>query len=279
LLFLGVGPIVNQIILKTSSLLPEYEMIAFSSNLSIGKTSYPILSYNRLSEIQFDDSAVFVVGWRESPSEHSIFAESRELVLEATAHRPTFLISSASVYGNTTNPATELSPASPINAHGRSRLDLEKWARRHTQVRGIFRVANVYGDFQLPGIVDKIIGHMKSSQKDSDFEIQGAPEHVRDFVPLNFVSQVISELVWHGAKNPSADEVLVNVSSGLATTLADVAELAKKFSGLSFKFSNLDPSEVIAKNILSPLKLQELLGIRQLPTHRDLEAYLKYSFE
>lgn len=178
---------------------------------------------------------VSVVQSLEEPLEaQDINATGTLRVLEAARQagvRRVVQASTCAVYGNNTSlPITEGAQPQPLSPYAATKLAAEQWGQLYTSLYGLEVVAarffNVYGPGQDPrspyaAVVPRFIERLAAGEPVTIF---GDGEQSRDFV---YVGDVVAAL-WAVAMAPAAAGAVLNVGSGVATT---VRELAKTIAG------------------------------------------------
>lgn len=158
-------------------------------------------------------------------------------VLEAMRSHPngrlTHLSSGGTVYGRPRRlPVDEDHPCHPIVPYGISRLAAEHYVgwyvNRHGVNARILRIANVYGPDQPADRGQGVIAQLLASARRGDaVTLHGASRVARDFVHVRDVARAIVEL----PPPPAGGEVL-NVGTGVATTLDTVQALVEEVTGI-----------------------------------------------
>ncbi len=153
--------------------------------------------------------------------------------------------SSSSVYGNPEKiPITENSKRDPINPYGETKLQDELLAERYgsqgTSIIGL-RYFNVYGPGQNPeyaGVISKF--HDCIAENNSPV-VFGAGTQIRDFISVDDVAQANLASFESSTKNG-----FINIGSGVATSILDLAKLMIEISGKSLRpsYSELPKGDV-----------------------------------
>jgi UDP-glucose 4-epimerase len=138
--------------------------------------------------------------------------------------------SSSSVYGNPHKvPISEDSQRKPINPYGVTKLEDEKLAEKYsksgTKIIGL-RYFNVYGPGQTADYAGVITKFYENIVKDKPPVVFGDGSQVRDFISVDDVSK--ANLL---AMQSSFDFGFVNIGTGVATTISDLAKIMIKLSG------------------------------------------------
>ena len=139
--------------------------------------------------------------------------------------------SSASVYGDTNKiPTKEDSERKPINPYGETKLQAEyrceKYAKLGVSIIGL-RYFNVYGRGQndaYAGVITRFLANIKNGKPPT---IYGDGLQVRDFV---FVDDVVKANLL--AMTNKVHHALINIGSGIALSIKELADIMIKISGL-----------------------------------------------
>jgi len=148
------------------------------------------------------------------------------------ARTPVVYASSAAVYGDThRDPISERTECRPLSAYGADKLGCELHAHVATHVHGIptvgLRFFNVYGPRQDPhspysGVISIFCERIRRGEP---VVIFGDGRQTRDFI---YVTDVVAALV---AATHFLDAGVVNVCTGQATSIIDLAELIAELVG------------------------------------------------
>ena len=142
--------------------------------------------------------------------------------------------SSASVYGNTkTIPIKENFKRKPITPYGETKLQAEylceKYANNGVKVVGL-RYFNVYGDGQNIAYAGVITRFLESTVNHKPLVIYGDGLQTRDFV---FVEDVAKANLL--AMKSKVDYAFINIGSGTATSIRDLANTIIELAKLKIK--------------------------------------------
>lgn len=155
-------------------------------------------------------------------------------LLEAarTEHVQRFIFSSsASVYGNTEEPCSELTPTNPQSPYAWSKLIGEQYCKQYADLFGVpticMRYFNVYGDRQNPhapyaAAVAKFKYHMERNESVTVF---GDGMQTRDFVPVETVAETNLLLGMLPIENLNGD--VYNVATGRSINLFELFDLIR----------------------------------------------------
>lgn len=165
--------------------------------------------------------------------------------------------SSAAVYGyHRGKPVKEKDPTSPSDIYGYHKLIAEQTVKSYYDSYGIdyviFRIFNVYGGNPHMG-KDVISIFIRRALKGEPLIVKG-PKKFRDFVHINDVAQAFAR----ATTNNNISDVIVNIGSGVRTSIYQVAEIVKAhFPELEFKEESahddgtgLQADITLARNIL-----------------------------
>lgn len=183
--------------------------------------------------------------------------------------------SSASVYGDTKKiPTKEDSERKPINPYGETKLQAEyhceKYAKLGVSIIGL-RYFNVYGKGQndaYAGVITRFLESIKNGKPPTIF---GDSTQVRDFVFVEDVAE--ANLI---AMKSSVSHAFINVGTGVATSISELADMLIRLSGLPLKPTYDKPKEGDVKVSQADTKLAKKLLSWQVKT--SLEDGLKKIF-
>jgi UDP-glucose 4-epimerase len=157
-------------------------------------------------------------------------------VLEAMRRRPgcrlTLLSSGGTVYGRPSSiPVDEDHPCHPLVPYGVSRLAAEGYVSIYASLHGvparILRLANVYGPGQPAGRRQGIVTAMLAgAHAGTPVEVWGDGHVARDFVHVDDVADVV-----HRLRAPAAAPEIINVGTGVARTVLEVAAAVEDVTG------------------------------------------------
>jgi UDP-glucose 4-epimerase len=144
------------------------------------------------------------------------------------------LVSSGAVYGDRQEqPLREDAPPDPRSPYAVSKLAAEHYVRTIGALWGIetvcLRVFNAYGPHQpLPAAHPPVVPHfLRQAITGGTLVIHGAGEQTRDFV---FVDDVVEAAVA-AATAPGVDRLLINVGSGVETSIRALAQYVIEATG------------------------------------------------
>lgn len=144
------------------------------------------------------------------------------------------LISSGAVYGDQADqPLAEQAAPNPRSPYAVSKLAAEYYVRTIGGLWGIetvvLRVFNAYGPGQpLPAAHPPVVPHyLRQAARGGTIVIHGKGDQTRDFV---FVDDVVEAMVA-AATAPAINRLVINVGSGIETTVRGLAQLALEATG------------------------------------------------
>lgn len=164
--------------------------------------------------------------------------------------------SSSSVYGNTKKiPIREDFERKPLNPYGNTKLEDEYLAEKYSSlgVRIIgLRYFNVYGPRQnvaYAGVITKFLENIANRKAPV---INGDGLQVRDFV---YVGDVVKANLM--AMESKVNFVFINIGSGIALSINDLADMIIKASGLDMKPIHEKPLQGDVKESQADISLAE----------------------
>jgi len=150
--------------------------------------------------------------------------------------RRVVFISSGSIYGNQSiQPLKETARPNPRSPYAVSKLCAEYYVRTIGDLWGIetvcLRVFNAYGPGQrLPPSYAPVIPYcLRQAVQSGTIVIHGDGKQSRDYV---FVDDAVAAMV-NAATSPKANHLILNVGSGVETTVNEVVKLVLEVSGQS----------------------------------------------
>ena len=150
--------------------------------------------------------------------------------------------SSSSVYGHKENmPIRENAERKPINPYGKTKLDdeylFEKYSNLGVSIIGL-RYFNIFGKGQTlaySGVITKFLDRIRESKPPIIF---GDGSQIRDFV---FVGDVVRANLT--CMNNKSSNFLINIGSGKATSILQLANMIIGLSGLSLQAIFQEPQK------------------------------------
>jgi len=142
--------------------------------------------------------------------------------------------SSSSVYGHKKNmPIKEDATRNPINPYGQTKLDdeylFEKYSKIGTKIIGL-RYFNIFGKGQTleyAGVITKFLDRINQKEPPIIF---GNGKQLRDFISVEDI--VMANLL---AMESKISNLLVNVGTGNAITISELAKMMLNISGLGMQ--------------------------------------------
>lgn len=183
--------------------------------------------------------------------------------------------SSSSVYGNTiTVPIKEDAERKPLNPYGETKVQdeilAERYGREGVKIIGM-RYFNIYGKGQsisYAGVITKFLEKVRNHQPPI---INGDGLQVRDFVYVGDVAK--ANLL---AMESKTDFAFINVGSGKAISILELAKMVIKAAGLDMKPVHEKPLQGDVKESQASIELaKKLLG---WSTTVELKDWLKKVF-
>jgi len=150
--------------------------------------------------------------------------------------------SSSSVYGHKLEtPITEDVERNPINPYGKTKLEseylVEKYSKLNTEIIGL-RYFNIFGrrqTLEYAGVITKFLDRINEGKAPMIF---GKGSQIRDFIHVSDVAK--ANLM---AMNSNCSNLIVNIATGNAISILDLANMMIDASGLKIKPIFADPLE------------------------------------
>ncbi|MDD3760329.1 MAG: NAD-dependent epimerase/dehydratase family protein [Acidithiobacillus sp.] len=185
--------------------------------------------------------------------------------------------SSAAVYGDPeVLPLQETAPLRPISPYGLEKYSNELYAELFGRLYGLsqlgLRYFNVYGPRQDPrspysGVISRFIDQLQNGRP---LTVRGDGLQERDFIHVADVARV------NLAALRSAVNGVVNVASGRATTIGELAELLIELNlGKGEMQRVLRQSGDIRHSQADVSRMQQVLGRANIPLNRGLRTLLE----
>jgi UDP-glucose 4-epimerase len=172
-------------------------------------------------------------------------------------------VSSGAVYGDQDiEPFTEKTPPEPASPYAVSKLSAEFYVRTIGALWGIetvvLRVFNAYGPGQpLPAAHPPVIPHfLRQTARGGTLVIHGKGQQSRDFV---YLDDVVEAMV-SSATAPRIDRMVMNIGSGVTTSIRTLAQYVLEAVGVGAEWMYLEdqdpgPSQMRADISLAKKKL------------------------
>lgn len=206
-------------------------------------------------------------GVRDWPGTHRANLSGTIAVFDAARPRrvPVVYASSAAVYGDhAALPLTEDAPTRPLSAYGADKLGCELHARAGGVTHGLptlgLRFFNVFGPRQDPrspysGVISIFCDRLARGEP---VAIHGDGHQTRDFV---HVGDVVAALLA-GLDRAGPDAPVLNVCSGRATSVLDLAHVIAEVCGVPARVSHLPTrSGEIRHSRGEPGRMRAMLGL------------------
>ena len=150
--------------------------------------------------------------------------EAEELAARilAAGYARVVLASSAYVYGDASTPRREDSPTAPAVAYSRIKLALE--ALFSGAGRAVARLSNVYGPGQPE--MNVVSALLRQLPGDGIIRLRGSAQAVRDYLFVEDAANGLARLALFGESG------VFNLSTGRGTSVAELAQLLARLSGL-----------------------------------------------
>lgn len=159
-------------------------------------------------------------------------------VFSAAGARPVIFVSSAAIYGEGDGgPRTEAGPVNPISAYGIDKLASEQHLRLQRQGSGgralILRPFNIFGRGQSAGspYAGVVARFATRAQLGQPLVIFGDGGQTRDFVHVDDVARAMRLGIERLLRAPSGYCETVNICSGSAHSIRDVAQMMNRLTG------------------------------------------------
>jgi UDP-glucose 4-epimerase len=142
-----------------------------------------------------------------------------------------YLSSGGTVYGNAPSfPIPESAPTVPLCVYGITRLTAERFVLRYGAINDadvrLLRIGNAYGTGQTTARGQGIVGTaLERCRTGEPLVLYGEGQVWRDFVHAEDIGVAVAGLVESGGPP------VVNIGSGVATSMSEVVELARDVSG------------------------------------------------
>lgn len=173
--------------------------------------------------------------WRAKEDCDTFASLLRTLEQLANPPRIVLISSGGTVYDPAVEPPyREDSPTRPHSAYGQAKLELESCLSDAAPAsdRGlVVRVANAYGPGQPAASGQGVIAYwMRALARGESITLYGDPETTRDFVYVDDIAEALAAVHEHDGPLPP----VLNVGSGVPTSLGELAELVCEVTGFPF---------------------------------------------
>ncbi len=181
---------------------------------------------------------------------------------------------SASAYGDTTGANRETQAPAPISPYGASKLAGEhvitSWARSRGLDGVNLRFFNIFGVGQSPdseyaAVIPAFAKRLKANTAPT---IYGDGGQTRDFV---HVDDVVRALLLAGANDDSLDGATINIGSGRAVSIRELAEIMARLCGAEGLTPNYEAARAgdIRESLCDASLAADLLGFEAVTTLED----------
>lgn len=188
------------------------------------------------------------------------------------SHNIVFMSSGGCVYSGNKPPFREDSEAEGSNDYGIMKRDMEKILVNSGLQFKILRVANVYGPGQKTGKGQGVLAEWANRIKNNEpIEIFGDINSYRDYIHVqDLCSAIYNSLALEGTH-------ILNIGSGVATSLSEIIHLFKKNSEIDFCVNELEARDVDRDSYwLDTTKAQKLLNWKpRIFLHEGIKEILK----
>jgi nucleoside-diphosphate-sugar epimerase len=205
---------------------------------------------------------------------------SRMLLDLALSNDASFILaSSAAVYAESSDAFTVSSSVSPISIYGESKLQAENdafiYATNDYVPVTVFRFFNVFGPNQFLFNPDAVVPNfLVSAVSNTSLKVNNSGLSYRDFVPVDFVSDLIVSTCLSGFSYNSP----IPVCTGVSRSILDVANLVSSFNSPStpVEVSPFTNSQSLNFSLGDPSLVSSLFPDVVLP---EFESYLRFCFD
>lgn len=152
--------------------------------------------------------------------------------------------SASSIIGDVQmSPVDESHPCRPKTPYGVAKYALEHYHRVFNELYGldytIFRFFNVYGPGQYPQSGALLPTMWSYLRQGNPFIINGDGQQVRDYIYVTDVSDILVS----ACKNQKANNTMINMGTGIGTTIKDMVAIAGETLGVHPKIKHAPPRE------------------------------------
>ena len=180
-----------------------------------------------------------------------------------------YLSSGGAVYGEQgQNPITEHALPAPVSAYGVLKQTGEMLVAMYGKQCGFsynsLRIANAYGPGQPTRGQGAIAAFLEAAWLDNSVALYGDGKTVRDYIYIDDLADVILDFAFG-----SCDAEVVNVGTGVGTSLLEVLALVEKASGKRLKRLHLKARPVDVKwnvldvNLLGRICDRTMIGLEE----------------
>lgn len=278
--FIGSGVILNRMLAQAP--IKESRCLVISDQFHDGTISFETNSFTVLSRAsviqsldEFDIGTLVILAKTHLWSQPDEF-EKLILKLRTTVRSKVIHVSSGSVYGETPTNVDESFQLNPSTTYGVRKVLEEKcvtnsFAGRTSVI--ILRVSNVYGD---PLFHDFTNLCLKAVIEKSPVKVYSGGEIARDFL---FVDCLVKALLGIIVLKPSSDCLILNLSTGVATSMKKMIKHISNATGLDIsKVDYRRPDELVKRSVLDNSAIVKAIPWVPMTVEKGIEFYLLGSF-
>jgi dTDP-D-glucose 4,6-dehydratase len=274
--FIGSGVILNRLLLevpiKGSRCLIISDQLKDASFSLVGNS---VTVITRL--VAMNSAAEFKIGTLVILAKTHLWHQPEEfeeliLRLNSKVDNKVIHVSSGSVYGEATTNVDESSPLNPLTAYGVRKVNEEKCVVNTfsgvVSVQ-ILRVSNVFGDSLFHDFTNQCI---KAAVDKSSVKIYSNGSIIRDFV---FVKCLVDALLQLIMAEPREENMLLNLSTGIGTSIRELMDLISERTGLDIKMHNYSrPNDVVQRSVLDNSLILRTIPWRPIDVETGMKLYL-----
>ena len=183
-----------------------------------------------------------------------------------------YMSSGGTVYGNASSfPIPETAPTVPLCVYGITRLTAERYVLRYGAMNDadvrLLRIGNAYGTGQVTARGQGIVGTaLERCRTGESLVLYGDGQVWRDFVHAEDIGHAVAALVDAGG--PS----VVNIGSGVATSVSEVAALARDISDQKLTTISKDARDFDLPRVQLDISvLQSLIDYQPRSLHEGMQ--------
>lgn len=270
---LGYGPILN----RTYTIFENVEMnpvVVSNRGRLTGREK--VISYSDFIRSEIRTGDLLIVGWRSLTFSDRI--EEVDNVIEFLNQniykfKNIVYLSSGAVYGNGRIDFNENHSPNPFNQYGREKLEIEHWlVQMNLRKCVILRISNVFGDLGFPDLINGIVNSWK---KTTDLSLFLPTRFFRNYVSINFVSEVIFSLASGVAVDLEGIN-FVNVSDSRARSTQEILSIFQEISPRSVAVESIPIPELVPfYHSLSNEKLTNFCNWKYSDSTNEIVHYLQ----
>jgi len=224
MLIFGYGPIIEKIIKKATTV--NLRVVCVTDNFSrdLGSKSNPkakFLTRNKLEELTISSSNVFFAWRNVDPLLNNSNNLSEWVKRNLIVKNKSFLLSSASVYKDSTDPVTEDERNLDIQVSKNEKYKLEIYLKNLMVNKGVLQVnlraSNIYGNGIKYGFIGNLIQALETGKP---VEVYNKVPFVRDYIHFEDFYTAINTLCEKEFGNSE-----INISTGKGYSVNRIIEL------------------------------------------------------